>query len=164
MTDAPDRHVLFLNWRDRLHPGGGGSEVYIERVAAEMAARGYRATLFCQAHAKAPAQETTPAGVTVIRRGGRHTVYLFAALTYLAGALGFGPLARHRPDLIVDVCNGLPFLSRLYARRPRAGPGGLRPGAPPFGRGGRAAAGRPRLPPLPVRNRVRVDPPGARRP
>jgi glycosyltransferase involved in cell wall biosynthesis len=121
MTDAPGRHLLFLNWRDRLHPEGGGSEVYIERVAAEMAARGYRTTLFCQAHAHAPAEETTPRGVNVIRRGGRHTVYLFAALTYLAGALGFGPLAANRlgrPDLIVDVCNGLPFLSRLYARRP----------------------------------------------
>jgi glycosyltransferase involved in cell wall biosynthesis len=121
MTGAQGPHVLFLNWRDQRHPEGGGSEVYIERVAAEMVARGYRATMLCQAHANAPLEEAKRDGVHVLRRGGRHTVYLFAALVYLAGALGFGPLSARRlgrPDLIVDVCNGLPFLSRVYARRP----------------------------------------------
>jgi glycosyltransferase involved in cell wall biosynthesis len=121
MAEALSRHILFLNWRDTRHPEGGGSEVYIERVAAEMAARGYRATILCQAHGNAPPQETKPDGVRVVRRGGRHTVYLFAALVYLAGALGFGPLSHRRlgrPDVIVDVCNGLPFMSRVYARRP----------------------------------------------
>jgi glycosyltransferase involved in cell wall biosynthesis len=121
MAAVLGRHVLFLNWRDKLHPEGGGSEVYIERVAAEMVARGYRATIFCQAHANAAAEEAKHDGVHVLRRGGRHTVYLFAALVYLAGALGFGPLSGRRlgrPDVIVDVCNGLPFLSRVYARRP----------------------------------------------
>lgn len=121
MTDALSRHVLFLNWRDTRHPEGGGSEVYIERVAAEMVVRGYRSTIFCQAHANAPAEEVRPDGVRMVRRGGRHTVYLFAAFVYLVGALGFGPLSARRlgrPDLIVDVCNGLPFLSRVYARRP----------------------------------------------
>lgn len=119
--EALSRHILFLNWRDIHHPEGGGSEVYIERMAAEMVARGYRATIFCQAYANAPAAETKPDGVRVLRRGGRHTVYAFAALVYLAGALGLGPLSRRRlgrPDLIVDVCNGLPFFSRVYARRP----------------------------------------------
>jgi glycosyltransferase involved in cell wall biosynthesis len=121
MTDACGGHVLFLNWRDTTHPEGGGSEVFLERVAADLVARGYRATLLCQAHGTAPAEETTPHGIRIVRRGGRHTVYLFAALIYLAGALGLGALSGRRlgrPDLIVDVCNGMPFLSRLYARRP----------------------------------------------
>jgi glycosyltransferase involved in cell wall biosynthesis len=121
MTEAVCGHVLFLNWRDTTHPEGGGSEVFLERVAGELVTRGFRATLLCQAHGGAPAEETTADGVRILRRGGRHTVYLFAALIYLAGALGFGPLAGRRggrPDLIVDVCNGMPFLSRLYARRP----------------------------------------------
>jgi len=136
MTDACGGHVLFLNWRDTTHPEGGGSEVFLERVAADLVARGYRVTLLCQAHGSAPAEEVTPHGIRILRRGGRHTVYLFAALLYLAGALGLGALAGRRPgrqnpgrqnpgrphlgrpDLIVDVCNGMPFLSRLYARRP----------------------------------------------
>jgi glycosyltransferase involved in cell wall biosynthesis len=112
--------VLLLNWRDRTHPEGGGSEVYVERVASELAAKGYRATLFCAMHGDAAAQERTGTGITILRRGGRHTVYLRAALTYLAGALGRGPLSRRRlgrPDVIVDVGNGIPFLSKLYARK-----------------------------------------------
>ena len=39
----------------------------------------------------------------------------------LFGALGVGALSRRgrgRPDVIVDVGNGLPFLSPLYARVP----------------------------------------------
>lgn len=121
MTEAVCGHVLFLNWRDTTHPEGGGSEVFLERVAGELVTRGHRVTLLCQAHGSAPAEETTPDGLRIVRRGGRHTVYLFAALLYLAGAVGLGPLARRRggrPDVIVDVCNGMPFLSRLYARRP----------------------------------------------
>ncbi|WP_320064526.1 glycosyltransferase family 4 protein [Micromonospora sp. RTGN7] len=121
MTQTSGPHVLFLSWRDTRHPEGGGSEVFLERVADELAARGYRVTLFCQAHADGPALELMPGGVRILRRGGRHTVYLYAALVYLAGALGVGPLARRRlgrPDVIVDVCNGMPFLSRVYARCP----------------------------------------------
>jgi glycosyltransferase involved in cell wall biosynthesis len=115
------RHVLFLNWRDTTNPDGGGSEVYVERVAAELVARGHRATVFCAAHGNAPTEETGPTGVRIIRRGGRHTVYFRAALLYVAGALGLGRLAARRagrPDVVVDVCNGLPFLSPLYSRKP----------------------------------------------
>ena len=56
-----------------------------------------------------------------VRRGGRLTVYAWAALLYLAGAIGLGSLSRRRlgrPDVIIDVGNGLPFLSPLYSRVP----------------------------------------------
>jgi glycosyltransferase involved in cell wall biosynthesis len=116
------RHVLFLNWRDTLNPEGGGSEVYVERIAAELVARGHQATLLCASHKLGPAEEVNADGVRILRRGGRHTVYARAALLYVAGFFGFGRLrrgaaGRARPDLIVDVCNGLPFLSPLWSRR-----------------------------------------------
>ncbi|MEU5674295.1 glycosyltransferase family 1 protein, partial [Micromonospora sp. NPDC047753] len=56
-------HVLFLNWRDTRNPEGGGSEVYVERIAAELVSRGFRATLFCAAHSEAPGDEVNEAGV-----------------------------------------------------------------------------------------------------
>ncbi|MEU4423170.1 glycosyltransferase family 4 protein [Actinoplanes sp. NPDC024001] len=110
MPATRHRHVLFLNWRDTRNPDGGGSEVFVERVAAELVARGHQVTLLCAAHPGAPADETLPTGVRVLRRGGWRTVYLWAFWTYLTGGL--------RPDLIVDVCNGVPFLSPLYAGCP----------------------------------------------
>jgi len=112
--------VLFLNWRDTRNPEGGGSEVYVQRMAAQVIARGGQATVLCAAHSQGPAEEVTEDGVRILRRGGRHSVYLRAAMLYLSGALGVGRLSRRaigRPDTIVDVCNGLPFLSPIYARR-----------------------------------------------
>jgi glycosyltransferase involved in cell wall biosynthesis len=112
--------VLFLNWRDTRNPEGGGSEVYVERVAAELVAAGHRATVLCAAHDEAPASEVTTSGVRILRRGGRRSVYLRAAAAYLSGLVGVGPLARGRlgrPDVVVDVCNGLPFLTPVYVRR-----------------------------------------------
>lgn len=119
-TPGAPLHVLLLNWRDTRNPEGGGSEVYVERVAAELVAAGHRATVLCAAHDAAPAEEVTASGVRILRRGGRRSVYLRAAATYLAGKVGLGPLAHGRfgrPDVVVDVCNGLPFLTPLYVRR-----------------------------------------------
>ncbi|WP_433530390.1 glycosyltransferase family 4 protein [Micromonospora sp. CA-263727] len=118
---TPSRHVLFLNWRDTTNPEGGGSEVYLERIAAELVTAGHRVTLLCAAHENAGPADTTDSGVRVLRRGSRMTVYLRAALTCLAGRFGLGPLSRRglgRPDLVVDVCNGVPFFAPLYAGRP----------------------------------------------
>ena len=36
--------VLLLCWRDSGHPEGGGSEVYLERVAEHLARRGHQVT------------------------------------------------------------------------------------------------------------------------
>jgi glycosyltransferase involved in cell wall biosynthesis len=47
----------------------------------------------------------------VVRRGGRLTVYLHAWWAHLTGRLG-----GH--DVVVDVQNGMPFLSALWCRRP----------------------------------------------
>ena len=102
-TAPAGRHVLVLNWRDTGHPEGGGSEVYIERVSAELATYGHRVTILCAQYAGAAPLEAGPAGVTFLRRGGRLSVYAWAAILYLVGAIGLGPLSRRglgpsRPD------------------------------------------------------------------
>jgi glycosyltransferase involved in cell wall biosynthesis len=102
--------VLILNWRDTTHPEGGGSELYVERVAAGLAGAGRPVTLFCAAHPGAPASERV-GGVRVVRRGSRLGVYLQACWLHLTGRL-----SDHA--LVVDVQNGVPFFSRLWCRRP----------------------------------------------
>jgi len=106
----PRGGVLILNWRDTTHPEGGGSEVYVERIAAGLAAQGRPVTLFCAGHPGAPATERV-GDVRVVRRGGRLSVYPHAWWAHLTGRLG-----GH--ELVVDVQNGLPFLSPLWCRRP----------------------------------------------
>ncbi|MGY1752560.1 glycosyltransferase family 4 protein [Blastococcus sp. SYSU D01042] len=108
MFDGPvDTDVLFVNWRDLSHPQGGGSERYVHRVAEGLAAAGLRVTLLCAAHERAPAEEVVN-GVRIVRRGGRLSVYP-RALAYVR---------RHRPRLVVDVQNGIPFCSTLVTRTP----------------------------------------------
>ena len=99
--------VLFVNWRDVTHPEGGGSERYVHRMAEGLAAAGLHVSMFCAAHDRAPADEIVE-GVQIVRRGGRLSVYPRALLHVL----------RHRPRLVVDVQNGLPFGSTLVMSQP----------------------------------------------
>ncbi len=104
------RHVVFFNWRDTANPEGGGSERYVEKMARGLVARGARATVFCAAHDRAPADELVD-GVRFVRRGTKLGVYAQGLLHLLRRSFG-------RVDLVVDVQNGLPFFTRLGTRRP----------------------------------------------
>jgi glycosyltransferase involved in cell wall biosynthesis len=76
-----------------------------------MARRGHQVTMLSAAYPGAAREEYTD-GIRRIRRGGRLTLYLWAALLSL-----FGPLRRH--DVVVDVQNAIPFFTPLYFRRPK---------------------------------------------
>lgn len=106
-------HVAFVNWRDMDHPEGGGSERYVQRVAAGLAEKGHEVALVCAAHALAPADEVRD-GVRIRRRGGRLGVYPAAATSLRALERETG-----RPfDVVVDVQNGIPFGSPLTRTTP----------------------------------------------
>jgi glycosyltransferase involved in cell wall biosynthesis len=115
------RSVLLLCWRDTGHPQGGGSETYLQRIGAQLAATGIDVTLRTARYAGAPRREIVD-GVRISRAGGRYSVYVWALLAMafneLGARIGLGPLRRVRPDVVVDTQNGLPFLARLvYGRR-----------------------------------------------
>lgn len=111
------RSVLLLCWRDTGHPQGGGSETYLQRIGALLAASGMEVTLRTARYAGAPRRETVD-GVTISRAGGHYTVYLWAGLAMVLARIGLGPLRRSRPDVVIDSQNGLPFLARLaFGRR-----------------------------------------------
>lgn len=101
--------ITFLTWRDTGHPDGGGSEVYVEEIAARLAERGHSVTLRTASYAAAPAREVVR-GVVHRRSGGRLSVYV-RGLAHLATRTGRGQ------DVVVDVINGLPFASPLLRRR-----------------------------------------------
>lgn len=100
--------IAFLTWRDSRHPDGGGSEVFVEQVARELAARGHDVTIRCARVAGAPAEEDLD-GVRLLRVGGRLTVY--------PRALAWVVRRRRHLDVVVDVINGLPFGTPLVRRR-----------------------------------------------
>lgn len=101
--------VVICNWRDSRHPEAGGSERTVETVARILAADGHRVTILCAKVAGHPADETRD-GVRYLRAGGRFGVYPGAAWAILR--------RKVRPDVVVDVQNGPPWLSRLVTRKP----------------------------------------------
>lgn len=101
--------VVICNWRDLQHPEAGGSEQHVETVARMLAADGHPVTILCARVAGRPVEEFRD-GVRYLRAGGRFGVYLRAAWALLSGQV--------RPDVVVDVQNGPPWLSRLVTRKP----------------------------------------------
>ena len=97
------RQLLFIAWRDLANPRAGGSEVLVDRLADGMTARGDQVTLLCGG-------PTASRSYQVVRNGGSYSQFLRAPV-------------RHRrllrdADLVVEVCNGMPFLSPLWSDRP----------------------------------------------
>jgi glycosyltransferase involved in cell wall biosynthesis len=117
MSDRRVRSVLLLCWRDTGHPQGGGSETYLQRIGAHLAASGVRVTLRTARYPGARRREVID-GVRIDRAGGPYTVYVWAGLSMVLARVGVGPLRNARPDVVIDTQNGLPFMARLaFGRR-----------------------------------------------
>ena len=99
--------VLLLNWRDLHHPEAGGAEKYLVTVAEGLAARGHEVTFRTAAYPGALPEETV-AGVRYVRRGGHYSIYPRSVLGRRQGAY----------DVVVDVQNGVPYLSPLVTATP----------------------------------------------
>lgn len=102
--------ILFCNWRDLRNPAGGGSEKYIEEMAAQLVRAGHQVTIACAQHEQAPHDEVRN-GIRYVRRGSKLNVYLqtFSRILFRR----YGPI-----DVVVDVQNGLPFFTRWATRHP----------------------------------------------
>ena len=110
LRDLRGKHIVFLSWRDTRNPEGGGAELYLEQVAQGLVERGADVTIFCAEHGEAPRSEVVN-GIRFVRRGGKLSVYLHGMALLARGRLG-------RPDVVVDVQNGLPFFTRAATRAP----------------------------------------------
>ena len=103
--------ILIFNWRDITHPWTGGAELNIHEQAKRWIQAGHQVTLFCGAY-KGSDKRANIDGIEIVRRGGRFTVYFWAAVYYL---LYF----QRKYDVLVDIENGIPFFTPLYSRIPK---------------------------------------------
>lgn len=98
--------VLLLNWRDLGHPEAGGAEKYLVEVAEGLAGRGHHVVFRTALYPGALPREVIN-GVHYIRKGGHYSVYTRAVASQAS--------RRLRADVVVDVQNGVPFLSTAAA-------------------------------------------------
>ena len=100
--------VLWLSWKDSQHPQAGGAEAVTSELIKRLVKDGHEVILVTASFPGA-APKTVIDGYTVVRAGGRVSVYWHA----------YRYVKRHLsswPDFVVEEINTLPFCSRLYLR------------------------------------------------
>ena len=113
MPPAPDRslHILVLTDREWKHPQGGGTGTNLHAQVARWLDWGHRVTIIASDFEGAEPLERDGA-LTVHRMGGRSTVF---PRTIWAQWRGLVP----DPDVVLEVVNGITFLTPLWLRTPR---------------------------------------------
>src|SRR6478736_316328 len=104
------RRIAILAWRDLDDPEAGGSELHASRIAALWSEAGIEVTMRTS-YAPGSAQVSWRDGYRVIRKAGRYMVFPRAAFSEMMGWHGAS-------DGTVEIWNGMPFFSPLWARRP----------------------------------------------
>jgi glycosyltransferase involved in cell wall biosynthesis len=105
------RRVDVVAWRDFDDPEAGGSELHANQILSAWAEAGLDITLTTSSVPEARAIARRD-GYRVVRRAGRYAVFPRTMLSGALGRLGSG-------DGLVEVWNGMPFFSPLWARCPR---------------------------------------------
>jgi glycosyltransferase involved in cell wall biosynthesis len=125
VSDAPDhrqklgdlaasagiRRIHMLAWRDLDDVEAGGSEVHAAEVARLWAEAGIEVQMRTS-HAQGHPTRARRDGYEVVRKAGRYMVFPRAAASEATHR--YGPR-----DALVEIWNGMPFFSPLWARGPR---------------------------------------------
>jgi glycosyltransferase involved in cell wall biosynthesis len=98
--------ILIFSWRDIKNPEAGGSEKYFHEMAKRWVKEGHQVDFICGGWKGCLKTEVID-GITSHRAGGKYGVYFLAPITYLKLNL--------KPDVIIDVENGIPFFTPLYS-------------------------------------------------
>jgi glycosyltransferase involved in cell wall biosynthesis len=100
-------NILIFNWRDIKNPKSGGSEIYFHELAKRWIKKGNSVEMIVGGW-KGCKKEENIDGVSVIRVGTALTLYALAPFAYKK--------LRQKPDVIIDVENGIPFFTPLFAK------------------------------------------------
>ena len=109
--DAGIRTVHVLAWRDLGDVEAGGSELFTARINAIWAEAGLDLTMRTS-YAQGQKVNGERDGYRIVRRAGRMMSFPTTILTEVANQYG-------RADAVVEVWNGVPFLSPVWYRGPR---------------------------------------------
>ncbi len=109
--EAGLRRLVMVAWRDLADPEAGGSELHAHEIARRWAAAGIEVVLRTSSvHGEPVVVERDR--YRSIRRSGRYQVFATAPADLVRGRMG-------EADGLVEIWNGMPFFSPLWARLPR---------------------------------------------
>ncbi|MDH5770150.1 MAG: glycosyltransferase family 4 protein [Candidatus Bathyarchaeota archaeon] len=99
--------ILWFNWRCWLNPEMGGAEVFTHEVAKRWVEAGHEVALFTSEFPNCKKEEVLD-GVTVVRSGGRFSVYWRAKKYYRER------FSKEGYDVVVDEINTRPFFTPKF--------------------------------------------------
>jgi glycosyltransferase involved in cell wall biosynthesis len=105
-------HILILSDRDWTHPQGGGTGTNLFGQVARWIAWGHRVSVIACSYPGAPAREQVGERLTLYRVGGRSTVFPRVILRQMRRFVDDA-------DVVLEVINGVTFLTPLWCRTPR---------------------------------------------
>jgi glycosyltransferase involved in cell wall biosynthesis len=105
-------HILVMTDRDWTHPQGGGTGTNLYGQIARWVAWGHRVSVIACGYPGGEAYERFGENIEVHRMGGRSTVFPRAIFAQWRGLVP-------DPDVVLEVVNGITFLTPLWLRRPR---------------------------------------------
>lgn len=111
MIERGVRRIHVLAWRDLDDVDAGGSEVHADEFMSRWAAAGLDVVHRTSAAVGRPLEDRRH-GYSVIRRGGRFSVFPRVVAGEVVRTMG-------RYDAVVEIWNGVPWLSPVWCRRPR---------------------------------------------
>lgn len=106
-----NKRILFLNWKDILHPSSGGAEVLTDALASHLALSNdvvYITSSFAGAKS-----EQLHNNYTILRTGNSMTCIIYAYFLFKK------LYKKQKFDLIIDQVHGVPFFSIFYPRHPK---------------------------------------------
>jgi len=110
-AEAGIAHVHMLAWRDLDDVEAGGSELHAHNVASIWSQAGLQVTMRTSFAPGRP-ERRVRSGYTVIRKAGRYLVFPRSVASEVTGRLG-------PRDGLVEIWNGMPFMSPIWCRGPR---------------------------------------------
>ena len=105
------RTIHVLGWRDLEDPDAGGSELHAHEFMRRFSQAGLQ-VLHRTSEAGGLPTSTTRDGYSVVRRGSRFSVFPRAIASEITHKMG--PY-----DAVVEIWNGVPWLTPLWCRKPR---------------------------------------------
>src|SRR4051794_36014031 len=109
---GPPLHILVMTDRDWTHPQAGGTGANLFGQVSRWVAWGHRVSVIACSYEGAAPFERVADRLDLHRLGGRSTVFPRAILAQARGLVT-------DPDVVLEVVNGITFLTPLWLRRPR---------------------------------------------